>query len=211
MIKAVIFDLDGTLLDSMPYWKGLAGQCLRDIGIEPRENIDEEVKTFTFRQSAEYFREKYGVTLSVNEMLDIMNKVIGDRYKYDIPLKAGAEELLRRLSARGIKMCVATSSERTNALAALTRLGVIDYFSEILTCSDLNCDKTEPTIYRVAADKLGVKREETAVVEDALYALRTAKKDGFVAVAVFDPSEPEGDEMRELADYYVTELSELNI
>ena len=207
-IKAVIFDLDGTILDSMPYWQGLAGKYLRGMGIEPDGNLDESLKTFTFKQSAEYFRKHFGVDIPSDKMVDDMNKLIGDHYKYDIPLKRGARELFDRLRARGIKMCVATAAEKTHAMIALSRLGVLDYFSAVLVCSELDCNKTEPTVYRAALSHLGTKREETAVVEDTLYALMTAKNDGFYTVAVYDASERDQRSMMAEADAYISELSE---
>ena len=185
----------------------MAGKYLRSLGIAPHEDVEEEIKTFTFRQSAQYFREKYGVRLSTAEIIDGMNKIIGEHYKYDIPLKPGVEDLLKRLSDRGIKMCVATASERVHAVSALTRLGVIDYFSRIFVCSELNCDKTEPAVYRAALSYFGTERKETAVFEDTLHALLTAKKDGFVTVAVFDGCESDQVGMKEAADYYAADLS----
>ena len=184
-IKAIIFDLDGTLLDSMPYWTGIGEKYLRGLGIEPSEDLDRVLKPFTFAQSAEYFKGHYGVSLSTEEMVGDMNRLIDGHYKHDIPLKSGAEQLIKRLSREGVKMCVATAAEKGHAVSALTRLGVIDYFSAIFICSELDCNKTEPTVYRAALSHLGTKREETAVVEDTLYALETAKKDGFLTVAVF--------------------------
>ena len=207
-VKAVIFDLDGTILDSMPYWCGLAGKYLRGLGIEPDSDLDERLKTFTFKQSAEYFRDRFGVDVPSDKMVDDMNGLIGDHYKYDIPLKKGAKELFARLSEKGIKMCVATAAERVHAMTALSRLGVLDLFSAVLVCSELDCDKTEPTVYRAAAELFGTKKEETAVFEDSLYALMTAKNDGFYTVAVRDDAEPDQASMKSEADLYITSLSE---
>ena len=211
MIKAVIFDLDGTLLDSMPYWTGTGEKYLRKQGINVHENLDEILKTFTFKQSAEYFREHYGLQLSVGEIVDGLNEIIDEHYKNDIPLKPGARQLLEMLNDRGIKMCVATAAEKVHAITALSRLGVLGYFSGIFICSEFDCDKTEPTIYRIALNSLGTKKQETAVFEDTCYALENAKKDGFFAVAVFDPWEIEQDRMKELADVYLTSLTNFKI
>jgi HAD superfamily hydrolase (TIGR01509 family) len=96
-------------------------------------------------------------------------------------------------------------------VTALSRLGVLDLFSAVLVCSELDCDKTEPTVYRAAAELFGTKKEETAVFEDSLYALMTAKNDGFYTVAVRDDAEPDQSAMMKEADIYLSSLSALDL
>ena len=208
-IKAAIFDLDGTLIDSMPAWQGIGEEYLRGLGIEPLENLDETLKTFTFEQSATFFREHYGVALSVEDVVSGLEKVIEKRYVTDIPLKSGVRELLERFAADGVKMCVATSANRKHAESALRRLGVLDHFSEVFVCGELGCDKTEPTVYRLALERMGTKKEETVVFEDACHAIVTARNDGFPTVGVFDAFETEQSKIKSTADYYITDFSDL--
>ena len=204
MIKGAIFDLDGTLLDSMSIWDTVGEDYLRSLGIEPRENLAEVFKTFTLEESAEYYRTHYGVTLSVEEIINGVNGMIEDFYRNTVSLKKGVSEFLERLSKDGVKMCVATVTDKYLVEAALTRLQVRQYFGEIFTTADIGCGKNDPRIYRTALAYLGTKKSETLVFEDVLHALMTAKNDGFPVAAVYDAHESRQTEMKANGDYYIT-------
>lgn len=204
MIKGAIFDLDGTLLDSMSIWDTIGEDYLRSLGIEPRENLAETFKTFTLEESAEYYRTHYGVTLSVAEIVDGVNGMIEDFYRNTVSLKKGAFEFLAGLAKDGVRMCVATVTDKYLVEAALTRLKVRQYFGEIFTTAEVGCGKNDPRIYRTALAYLGTEKCETLVFEDVLHALMTAKNDGFPVVAVYDRYERCQDELRAKSDYYIT-------
>lgn len=211
MIKGAIFDLDGTLLDSMSIWDTIGEDYLRSLGIEPRENLAETFKTFTLEQSAEYYRTNYGVTLSVAEIVNGVNGMIEDFYRNTVPLKKGVREFLEALSQKGVKMCIATVTDRYLAEAALVRLGVRKYFSEIFTTAEVGCGKSEPLIYRTALAHLGTQKAETFVFEDAYHALMTAKNDGFPTVAVYDVHEEKQSELKSVADRYINNFNDILI
>ena len=211
MIKGAIFDLDGTLLDSMFIWDTIGEVYLRSLDIEPRENLAEAFKTFTLEESAEYYRTHYGVTLSVAEIVDGVNRMIEDLYKSTVPLKKGVAEFLAGLSKAGVRMCIATVTDKYLVEAALTRLKVRQYFGEIITTAEVGCGKNDPKIYRTALAYLGTKKCETLVFEDALHALITAKKDGFKVAAVYDRHERHQTQMKENGDYYITDYETVKI
>jgi HAD superfamily hydrolase (TIGR01509 family) len=211
MIKGAIFDLDGTLLDSMFIWDTIGEEYLRSLGIEPRENLAETFKTFTLEESAEYYRTHYGVTLSVEEIADGVNGMIEDFYRNTVPLKNGVAEFLERLAEDDVKMCIATVTDRYLVEAALERLGIKGYFSEIFTTAEVGCTKTTPQIYRRALAHLGTEKSETVVFEDAFHALMTAKNDGFPVAAVYDVHELRQMEMKDNGDYYITDFETIQI
>ena len=211
MIQGAIFDLDGTLLDSMSIWDTIGADYLRSLGIEPRENLAETFKTFTLEESAEYYRIHYGVTLSVSEIVDGVNGMIEDFYRNTVLLKNGVPAFLARLSKDGVKMCLATVTDKYLAEAALTRLNVREYFGEIFTTTEVGCGKNDPTIYRTALAYLGTEKCETLVFEDVLHALMTAKNDGFPVAAVYDEHEPRQKEMQANGDYYITDFEMVTI
>lgn len=206
MIKGAIFDLDGTLLDSMFIWDTIGEAYLRSLGKEPKENLKETFKTFTVAEAAAYYRAQYGVTLSVGEITDGINGLLKHYYTDIVPLKPGAAAFLEKLKAHGVTMCIATAAERPWAEAALSRLGVRKYFTEIFTCASVGHGKTEPYIYREAQKHLGTGKTETAVFEDAFFALQTAKADGFVTVAVYDRHEK--NEVKAAADFYIEDYTD---
>lgn len=208
MIKGAIFDVDGTLLNSMTIWENIGEIYLRSIGYEPKENLNETFKTFSLYQAACYYKREYGVSLSTDEIMNGINNMIYKYYRDEAPLKPGIESFLQQLKDSGIKMCIATATDKYLVEAALKRCGIIGYFSEIFTCTLVGRGKDEPIIYREALKHLGTKKSETVVFEDALYAMKTAKGDGFLTAAVYDTYEKSQRKINELADFYLTDFSD---
>ena len=207
MIKGAIFDFDGTLVDSMFIWDTFGEDYLRTLGKEPKENLTETFKTFTLEQAAEYYREHYGVSLSVGEIVDGVNEMVSEIYRTKVVLKNGVLEFLRDLRSKGVKMCVATVTDRPIVEDVLKKLGIRDFFTKIFTCAEVGHNKETPHIYRAALQVLGTSKEETVVFEDALHALITAKKDGFKVAAVYDRHEEKQEKVKEIADIYIEDFN----
>ena len=209
-IRGAIFDVDGTLLDSMFIWDTIGETYLRSIGYQPKENLNETFKNMSLHQAARYYQTEYGVTQSIDEIMDGVNAMLERYYRFEVPLKPGAAELLERLRQDGVKLCIATATDRHLVEAALDRCGVLSCFGEIFTCNEVGHGKDEPDIFEAALRFLGTRREETLVVDDALYAVRTAKEAGFPVAAVYDSHEKAQDQIRMLADVYLEELTQLD-
>lgn len=185
-MTGAIFDLDGTLLDSMPLWERF-GECyLTSRGISAPGNLSETLKAMSLPDAAVYFRESFGLPETAEEILVQFRQMLEWQYREQVPLKRHALPFLRRLYETGVKMCVATATDREVAEAALERLGVFQFFAFLVTCADAGCGKDSPAIYDMALKRLGTAKEETVVFEDALHAARTAKAAGFPVVGVFD-------------------------
>ena len=133
MIKGAIFDLDGTLIDSMFIWDTFGEDYLKSFGIEAKENLAEVFKTFTLEQAAEYYRNHYNIKLSVKEIVEGINDMVAEIYRTKVVLKPGISDFLKSLQTAGVKMCVATVTDKPIAETVLKRLGVREYFSEIFT------------------------------------------------------------------------------
>ena len=206
MIKGAIFDLDGTLIDSMFIWDTIGEDYLNSFGIESKENLAEVFKTFTLEQAAEYYRNHYNIKLSVEEIVEGINDMVTEIYRTKVVLKPGISDFLKRLKRSGIKMCVATVTDRPIVEDVLKRLKIYEYFSEIFTCAEVGFSKERPEIYRQALKHLKTEKNETVVFEDVLYALKTAKDDGFKVAAVYDLHEPMQRKMKEISDYYITDF-----
>lgn len=208
-IKGAIFDMDGTLLDSMRMFDSLPDEYLIKYGCVPEENLTEKVKTFTFKQAAEYFISAYGLKKSIEEILNDIDNMIADKYKYEVPLKSGVKQLLNEFKNMGVKMCVATATGKIHAEEAFKRLNIIDYFEDIITCVDMDCSKNKPDIYFKALDIIGTSINETLVFEDAYHAICTAKNNGFKVVAVYDEAEKSNTKsIKNIADIYCMTLDE---
>lgn len=208
MLRGAIWDLDGTILDSMSAWDHVGENYLRSQGIEPEPNLDEAIATMSLHQAADYFIEHYGVKQTQDELIKSAVAIVDDFYRYEAQLKPHLKEFLAQLHETGVKMCIATATERSLVEAALARCGVLDYFSEIFTCSSVGAGKDEPTIYREALKFLGTDRTNTMVFEDSLHALTTAKKDGFYTTAVYDSHEENQEEIQRLANCRIHDYGE---
>ena len=208
-IRGAIFDVDGTLLDSMFIWDTIGETYLRSIGYQPKENLNETFKNMSLHQAARYYQTEYGVTRSIDEIMDGVNAMLERYYRFEVPLKPGVAELLERLRQDGVKLCIATATDRHLVEAALDRCGVLSCFGEIFTCNEVGHGKDEPDIFETALRFLGTRREETLVFDDALYAVRTAKEAGFPVAAVYDSHERSQAEVRARSDLYLEDLTQL--
>ena len=209
MIKGAIFDIDGVLLDSMGIWDELGARYLRSLGRIPEEGLNKILFSMSMEQGAEYLNEHYGLNKSVKETVEGIGRMLEDYYFYEVLLKPGAKEILEFLKSKNIKMAAATSSPRTHIEKALSRNGLLGYIDKIYTTSEVGVSKHSPDIYNLAADFLKTKSEETLVFEDSLYALKTAKEAGYVAVGVYDEKgESNQAELENQADLYLKKLDD---
>lgn len=184
--KYSIFDMDGTLLDSMPAWHNIGKEYLSFLNITPPKNLNEIIAPMSLEESAEYFIERFKINLSVKEIISGVKSLIGDKYKYELKLKPYVKEYLEKLKKDGVIMCVATASPLKLAATALERNGVLEYFTFIASCDEVGVGKNKPDIYYLAASRLNAEPQEIAVYEDADFALITAREAGFYTVGVYE-------------------------
>lgn len=208
-IDGAIFDLDGTLLDSMFIWDTIGEEYLRSRGIEPHENLNEKFKDMSLYQAACYYQTEYGLADSTDVIMAGVNDMIQHFYTDKVLPKTGVPAFLAELKKRRVKMCVATATDRHLVEAALSRTGLLSYFGEIFTCSFVGHGKDEPDIYHAAHRFLQTPKSSTWIFEDALYAIRTAKSAGYRVIGVFDRSAGHADEIRALADRNIRSFEEM--
>ena len=187
--KYAIFDMDGTLIDSMIFWKNLAEEYLHSKGVENiPEDILERIKPMTMSESAALFMQVFGLS---GDPEAEMNAMMDEHYRNHIPLKSGVSEYLQMLRRNGVRMCVASATAEHLMEACLTRLGVRDCFEFLLSCETVGAGKRNPLVYHESARLLGANPAEIAVYEDALYAVQTAKNAGYYVIGVYDESASE--------------------
>ena len=208
-IRGAIVDLDGTIIDSMGMWKNLGVRFLEGMSIRPEEGLSAKLAPMGIGEACEYLRLRYALPMKDEEIYAKILSMIEEGYKRTLQLKPHAAEFLERLRSMGVKAVAATATDRALAESALKRLGVIDLFSGLITEREAGASKKEPEIFLRALEILGTPIEETAVFEDALHALRTAKKAGFITVAVEDEtSHGELKEIIKIADVFIETLAD---
>ena len=204
MCDGVIFDVDGTLLDSMPVWNKAGVQYLAQLGIRAEAGLSEKLFALTLEESARYIQSAYHVRHEIRTITAGINDLIMQAYAQAIPFKAGAAELLASLAEHDVPFAAATASDRCIVEAAFRRLGVLGLFRGIITAGETGCGKDRPDMYIAAAGMLGTAPGCTWVFEDALHAARTARSAGFKVAAVFDEtSRASWPVLSALADYRV--------
>ncbi|MDD2978337.1 MAG: HAD family phosphatase [Hespellia sp.] len=182
--KSLILDMDGTLLDSMSVWTQLGRRYLKSKGIAITEEMYEKLKPISVEAAADLFKATYGFQEETQQIVAEIYALIEMEYRKEVVLKPGAEAFLRTEYEKGTKLCVATATAKYLALAALERLDVVRYLEFIIDEEEAGRGKKYPDIYEQALERLGSQKEETAVFEDAPYAMRTAKAAGFYTVGV---------------------------
>ena len=211
-IKGVIFDLDGTLLLSMHVWDSVGSTYLRSLGIDPDPDTDDIIKEKTVEDAAEYFCNRYSLSVTPEEITYAINEELVHQYHHVLQPKEGVMALLEGFKAAGVKMYAATATDRHLIEPCIKRCGIYDYLEGMLTCTEVGVGKSEPTIYRLATESLGIPKENIAVFEDALYAIRTAKRDGYFVVAIYDDSMKNYQEkVKTYADLYVSDYADVDV
>ena len=209
MIKGAIFDVDGTLLDSMFIWKDVGIRYVRSRGIESEANLSEVLFPMILEEGAAYVMRRYGLKESIEQIVQGILDMVRDFYYYEAQLKDGAKDFLQAMDEKGIPMVVATSSERDQIEHAFKRLEILHYFKRIFTCTEVGVGKRKPVVYKEAEKFLGIEAKEIYVFEDVIHAIRTAKTAGFQTVGLYDSSsEAVQKEIKETADIYLGNLKD---
>ena len=213
-IKGAIFDMDGTLINSLIVWKDLwAAMAEKYLGGEegfPGLEIDKKLRTMTLLDGMKMLHEVRGIGESGEELWEFCNEVIEDFYRNKVEMKSGAMDFLKYLHDNGVKMCIASASALDLVEVAVERCELGRYIPKLLSSCDYGCGKERPDVYLAALEYLGTPKEETWVFEDSLVALKTAKGIGLPVVGIYDAHNFGHEEMKEIADYYIGEGEGLN-
>lgn len=204
MIKGLIFDVDGTILDSMPIWTNVGERYLNRLGIE----IDYDLASIMFEQTmletAQYMREHHGVNKSDKEIIDDINSMVYGFYEKEAMPKKGVLAFIEEAYEKGVPMTVATSTDRPMIEAAFTRLGLQKYFKKIYTTSEMGSGKDKPEIFYQAMKTMGSDERTTYLLDDAFYSLITAHNAGIGTVGVYDLSaERDTEKIKSIVDIYI--------
>ena len=178
-----IFDVDGTILDSMEVWNTLASQYVQSLGKVPEKNLDEIVSDMSLEQSATYLKNHYKINKQEERIISEVLNFISDFYEYEVNLMPGFKEFISHYDSINV---IGTSCDEELVKIALNRLGVLNYFEDIITCSKVNKSKNDPDFYLACAQVLKQRPEDIVVFEDADYCIDVARKIGFKVIKIKD-------------------------
>ena len=178
-----IFDVDGTILDSMEVWNTLASQYVQSLGMVPEKNLDEIVSDMSLEQSATYLKNHYKISKQEERIISEVLNFISDFYEYEVNLMPGFKEFISHYDSINV---IGTSCDEELVKIALNRLAVLNYFEDIITCSKVNKSKNDPDFYLACAQVLKQRPEDIVVFEDADYCIDVARKVGFKVIKIKD-------------------------
>ena len=214
-IKAVIFDLDGTLIDSLELWNKIDIEFFKMHNREVPLDYSQKIAHMNFMEMAVFTHSEYGFKETPEEIAKIWTDMSLQAYAKDIKTKPYVKEFLEKLKKANYKIGLVTTSKYSHYEPCLKNNGIWNCFDSDLDVNQINSSKKEPTCYKLMASKLGSDIEHTIVFEDILQAITTAKNAGFRLVAVEDKAnKKDEDKIKKLSDYYLSsykELLDLNI
>ncbi len=203
--KAIIFDLDGTLIDSMNVWNDIDKEFFKTHDLPFEEDYQKEIGHKGLKEIAAYTKTRYNLKESEDEIISIWLDMAKEAYAYKIPLKEGVKSFLEYLQSKNIKMGIATSNSLELTELVLKHHDIYKYFSKVVTVNELKTNKGSPDIYLHISNSFGLTPNECIVFEDLLVGIKTAKKAGYKVVGVKEKSSLDKEkEIREIADLYIS-------
>ena len=186
-LQGVIFDLDGTLLDSTGMWRQVDGRLMAHYVKEVPPDLSETVQRMSIEEFSQFFVEEFDLPVTPEQIAQQVADMVAEEYREKLQLKPHVPEILDWLDQQDIPYGVATATYGELAEAALRRLHIWERLRFLLTEQDAGTPKTQPKIFQLAAQKLHLGRRQIAVVEDSLHALEGAKNGGFFTIGIADP------------------------
>ncbi len=210
MIEAVIFDLDGSMVDSMWIWRSIDIEYLGKFGITLPDNLQACIEGMSFSETAAYFKERFDLPDDLETIKADWNRMAKDKYAHEVPVKEGVKELLAYCKEHGIKAGIATSNSKELVESVVRAHQMESCFGCIMTACEVEKGKPAPDIYLAVAEKLAVKPKNCLVFEDIIPGIQAGKAAGMQVCAVYDKySEYQDMEKHMLADYYTYRFREL--
>ena len=208
--EAVLFDLDGTLVESMYVWSEIDVEYLGKFGLPVPDGLQQTIEGLSMYQTAVYFKDRFGIEDSLEKIMNDWNQMAYDKYIHEVRLKPGVHEFLDYLREEKIPCAIATSNSRMLAHAVLESHGIDSYFQTMVTGDEIKKGKPDPEVYLTAADRLHVNPERCLVFEDIPFGIMAGKNAGMTVYAVEDTySMKDLNEKKKLADHYIQDYKEL--
>lgn len=209
-MKAAVFDVDGTLVDSIGFWTNLSNNYLLSQGITAAEDLNKALETLTVEEGVSYMQEKYEINKTLIQIRDEMDELLTSYYREEAELKPFVIELLEVLKSKDIKLGIASVIDEGLISSVLNRYGIYDYFEFIQTCENTGLSKNDERFFKLLSEKMDLKPEEIFLFEDSLYCMKVAKSVGLNVVGVEDDySKKDLENIIEVSDIYIKDFSKL--
>ncbi|MCF0104354.1 MAG: HAD family phosphatase [Eggerthellaceae bacterium] len=212
MIKGAIFDMDGTLVDSMSMWRSIAKEIIENNGKEAREEFLDGFLHYSVDEAAEIMRRDFGVQKSADDLVIEQYECISRYYREDAKLKPGAEQILESLKGEGIKIAIATLNDMLNTKAVLEKYDLLKYFDHLITFDLVMCSKSDPKFFISCFDSMDIDADMAVFFEDSFRAGKTIKELGSFLCGLYDSTWPDenNDGLKEISDVYAKDLSHVH-
>ena len=211
MKKYYLFDFDGTLVDSLTYWREAGHDYLIEHNLKPADDFYEVTKPMGYAEMSVYYKELYNIDVTFEELRNFEREVMRRHYKSDVKLTPGARQTIERLKKEGCTLAILTFTESSLVREYLENAGLLDYFEFILSGADTHLSKTEKEIYYKGLDMLGVGAKDVVYVEDSLFALRVANSVGMETVGVYEKVDSaDAPECKKEATFYINSFLEFD-
>jgi HAD superfamily hydrolase (TIGR01509 family) len=213
-IKGAIFDMDGTIIDSLMFWdylwKQIGEKYMGDAEFKPCDELNKKVRTMVYADAMAYFKDYYNIPGDTDAFVRFASSGVFEFYKDVAKAKRGADKLLASLKEQNIKLCLASATAMPEVKYALECHGLSEYFDFVVSCADIGVGKEHPDIYLKAKSLMGIPEGEICVFEDSYVALETAKKAGFQTVGIFDRYNFGQERLKKSSDIYLDENQTLD-
>ena len=211
--KGAIFDMDGTIIDSLMFWdslwKSIGEKYMNDASFKPSDEVNKKVRTMIYTDAMAYFKECYSIPDTTENFVQFTSDGLNDFYKNTAKAKDGAKELFSYLKKKNVTLCLASASAMPQVTYVLQYHDLLKYFDFVLSCADIGVGKERPDLYLLAKDRMGLSPSEICVFEDSYVALETAKNAGFQTVGVYDQYSPGQERLKNAADVYLDKTQTL--